>query len=104
MGIFIALLVLSFLIFFHELGHFIAARLFGVKVETFSIGFGKRVLSKKIGDTVWAISLITLGGYVKMKGQDDINPLHKSKDEDSYKSKKPWAKELSIGNYGKGAI
>ncbi len=60
MGIFIALLVLSFLIFFHELGHFIAARLFGVKVETFSIGFGKRVLSKKIGDTVWAISLIPL--------------------------------------------
>ncbi len=96
MGIFIALLVLSFLIFFHELGHFIAARLFGVKVETFSIGFGKRVLSKKIGDTVWAISLIPLGGYVKMKGQDDINPLHKSKDEDSYNSKKPWQRIIIL--------
>ncbi|NPA60946.1 MAG: RIP metalloprotease RseP [Epsilonproteobacteria bacterium] len=90
MGIFIALLVLSFLIFFHELGHFLAARLFGVRVDVFSIGFGKRIFTKKIGDTEWSISAIPLGGYVKMKGQDDTNPTLVSSDSDSYTQKKPW--------------
>jgi len=90
MSIIIALLVLSILIFFHELGHFTAARFFGVKVEVFSIGFGKRVLSKKIGDTLWSISMIPLGGYVKMKGQDDNDPTKVSYDSDSYTSKTPW--------------
>jgi regulator of sigma E protease len=90
MGIFIALIVLSFLIFFHELGHFLAARLFGVKVDVFSIGFGKKVFSKQIGDTEWSISAIPLGGYVKMKGQDDSDPLAVSYDSDSYNTKKPW--------------
>ncbi len=92
MGIFIALLVLSFLIFFHELGHFLMARFFGVRVDVFSIGFGKKVFSKQIGDTQWSISLIPLGGYVKMKGQDDSNPLDINYDSDSYTTKKPWQK------------
>jgi len=74
MGIVVALLVLSLLIFFHELGHFLAARLFGVHVEVFSIGFGKRLWTKKIGQTEWSLSAIPLGGYVKMKGQDDSDP------------------------------
>lgn len=90
MSIIIALLVLSVLIFLHELGHFLAARFFGVKVEVFSIGFGRKLLSKKIGDTVWSISAIPLGGYVKMKGQDDSDPTNISYDQDSYTSKTPW--------------
>ncbi|MFV0480920.1 MAG: RIP metalloprotease RseP [Campylobacteraceae bacterium] len=89
-GILYALLALSFLVFFHELGHFLAARFFKVKVEVFSIGFGKRILTKKIGETEYSISAIPLGGYVKMKGQDDSNPTAKSDDIDSYNSKKPW--------------
>ncbi|ANV97955.1 RIP metalloprotease RseP [Helicobacter enhydrae] len=84
-----ALLALSFLIFFHELGHFLVARFFGVKVEVFSIGFGKKLVSKTIGDTEYALSLIPLGGYVKMKGQNDSNPLEQSQDVDSYTSKTP---------------
>jgi regulator of sigma E protease len=96
MGIFIAFLILSFLIFFHELGHFLAAKFFGVYVEVFSIGFGKRVYTKKIGDTQWSISAIPLGGYVKMKGQDDTDPLAKSYDEDSYNSKKPWQRIIIL--------
>ena len=96
MSIFIALLVLSFLIFFHELGHFLMARFFGVKVDVFSIGFGKRLFTKKIGDTEWSISIIPLGGYVKMKGQDDSNPLDKNYDSDSYTTKKPWQKILIL--------
>ncbi|CAA6809544.1 MAG: Membrane-associated zinc metalloprotease [uncultured Sulfurovum sp.] len=90
MGILIALLVFSFLIFFHELGHFLAARYFGVHVEVFSIGFGKRILTKKFGATEWSFSMIPLGGYVRMKGQDDANPEVKSYDEDSYNSKTPF--------------
>lgn len=90
MGITVALLVLSFLIFFHELGHFTAARFFGVQVDVFSIGFGKKLFTKTIGKTQWSLSLIPLGGYVKMKGQNDADPTKKSYDEDSYNSKKPW--------------
>jgi len=90
MGIFTALIVFSFLIFFHELGHFLAARFFGVHVEVFSIGFGKRFLTKQIGDTEWSLSMIPLGGYVRMKGQDDSDPKFTNYDEDSYNSKSPW--------------
>lgn len=89
MSLLSALVALSFLIFFHELGHFLVARFFGVKVEVFSIGFGRKILKKTYGDTEYALSLIPLGGYVKMKGQDDSNPLECSQDHDSYTSKTP---------------
>lgn len=96
MGILVALLVLSLLIFFHELGHFTAARLLGVQVDVFSIGFGKRLWTKKIGKTEWSISAIPLGGYVKMKGQDDTDPTQVSYDEDSYNTKKPWQRIIIL--------
>ncbi len=94
--IFIALLALTVLVFFHELGHFLVARYFGVKVERFSIGFGKPVFKKVINGTEWVFAPILVGGYVKMKGQDDLNPLAKSSDPDSYNSKKPWQKILIL--------
>ncbi|PAF46642.1 RIP metalloprotease RseP [Helicobacter sp. 12S02634-8] len=90
MWIVIAILILSFLIFFHELGHFLVARAFGVRVEVFSIGFGKKLLCKTFGQTQYAISSIPLGGYVKLKGQDDTDPLAYSQDTDSYSAKAPW--------------
>jgi len=96
MGILVALLVLSVLIFFHELGHFAAARFFGVQVDVFSIGFGKRLWVKKIGKTEWSLSAIPLGGYVKMKGQDDTDPTAKSFDTDSYNAKKPWQRIIIL--------
>ena len=96
MGILIALLVLSVLIFFHELGHFTAARFFGVQVDVFSIGFGKRLWTKKIGKTEWSLSAIPLGGYVKMKGQDDSDPTAVSYDNDSYNTKKPWQRIIIL--------
>ncbi|MDM8517027.1 RIP metalloprotease RseP [Desulfobacterales bacterium HSG16] len=64
------LLVLGPLVFFHEFGHFIAARLCGVGVEVFSIGFGPRLFGKKRGRTDYRISAVPLGGYVKMTGDD----------------------------------
>ena len=91
-----AIIILSFLIFFHEFGHFLMARLVGVKVEVFSIGFGKKLLCKQIGDTNWCLSAIPLGGYVQMKGQDDTNPYLKNDDPDSYNSKTPWQRILIL--------
>jgi len=96
MGIITAILVLSFLIFFHELGHFIVARLVGVKVEVFSIGFGKKLICKQYGDTNYCLSAIPLGGYVQMKGQDDSDPTQKSDDPDSYTSKTPFQRILIL--------
>ncbi|MGZ3789313.1 MAG: RIP metalloprotease RseP [Bacteriovorax sp.] len=69
----IFILFLGPLVFFHELGHFFFARLFGVRVEVFSIGFGPKIFKKKYGDTEYAISAIPLGGYVKMFGDDPFN-------------------------------
>ncbi|MBO4533087.1 MAG: site-2 protease family protein [Treponema sp.] len=66
------ILCLFFLILFHEFGHFIAAKLFGVKVESFSIGFGPILLHKKIRGTDYRLSLIPLGGYCGMKGENDF--------------------------------
>lgn len=92
MGMIVSLLVLSGLIFFHELGHYMAARLMGVYVEVFSIGFGKKLFSFRKWDTEWSISAIPLGGYVRMKGQDDSDPSKKSYDDDSYNVKTPTQK------------
>lgn len=69
MGLLFAIFGLSFLIFFHELGHFLFARIFGVKVLTFSIGFGKKLITKHYKNTDFVISAIPLGGYVKLKGE-----------------------------------
>lgn len=90
MGTITFLLVLSFLVFFHELGHFLAARYFGVKVQVFSIGFGKQLYSKEWKGTTWQFALIPLGGYVKMKGQDDTKPGLIEEGNDSYNNKTPW--------------
>jgi regulator of sigma E protease len=68
-NIFALVIVLGVLIFFHELGHFLVARLLGVGVETFSLGFGPKIFGKKIGITDYRISAIPLGGYVKMVGE-----------------------------------
>lgn len=69
-SIFALIVVLGLLIFFHELGHFLVARLFGVGVERFSLGFGPKLVSKQIGITDYRISAIPLGGYVKMVGEE----------------------------------
>lgn len=86
------ILIISFLIFFHELGHFLAARSLGVKVEVFSIGFGEILLSKTINNTKYCLSALPLGGYVKLKGQDDLNPSLQNYDKDSYGSLSPIKK------------
>src|ERR1039457_6693092 len=66
----VVVIVLGFMIFIHELGHFMAAKAFGVRVEVFSLGFGKSLLHYKHGDTDYRISVLPFGGYVKMAGDD----------------------------------
>ena len=73
----IFLIVLSILVFIHELGHFLIARLFKVRVDEFAIGFPPRLFSFKKGETTYAINLIPLGGYVKIYGEgtgDEMSP------------------------------
>lgn len=80
-------IVLGIIVFVHELGHFIAARLMKVRVETFSFGFGKRLFGKKFGDTDIRFSLIPLGGYVKMAGEEDYEAKDPKPDEFSAKNR-----------------
>ena len=69
-SILVVVVVLGLMILIHELGHFLAAKFFGVRVLTFSIGFGKRLFGFKRGDTDYRVSVLPLGGYVKMAGDD----------------------------------
>src|SRR5229473_8399902 len=66
-------IVLGFMILIHEFGHYAAAKYFGVRVEVFSIGFGKRLLGFTRGETDYRISAIPLGGYVKMSGENPMD-------------------------------
>ena len=66
----VAILVFVLLIIIHELGHFLAAKSLGVRVNEFAVGFGPKLLSKKLGETVYKVNLIPLGGYCAMEGED----------------------------------
>lgn len=82
------LFVLGVLVFVHELGHFLLARWNGVRVLTFSLGFGPKLLKFRRGDTEYAISAIPLGGYVKMAGESPDDPRAGAPDE--FMSKTKW--------------
>ena len=92
------LVVLGVLIFFHELGHFLAAKYFGVKVLKFSLGFGPKLVGKQMGETEYLISALPLGGYVKMLGEnveEDEEQLSPEDEEKSF-SNKHVAKRIAI--------
>jgi regulator of sigma E protease len=82
------LFVLGVLIFVHELGHFLMARRIGVRVLTFSLGFGPKLLSFRRGDTEYCISAVPLGGYVKMAGENPEDTRTGAPDE--FLSKGKW--------------
>ncbi len=92
MMLIVAVLMLAFLIFVHELGHFTIARICGVEVEVFSIGFGKKLCFFKLFGTQFALSLIPLGGYVKLKGMDKEENGTNESANDSYAQKSPFQK------------
>ena len=92
---------LGLVIFFHELGHFAVAKCCNVHVDRFSIGIGPILWSRQKGETEYALSALPLGGYVKMLGQDDMDPNQMTSDEiaenpRSYSEKKVWQRMLII--------
>lgn len=98
--IILAILGIGFTIIFHEFGHFLFAKLFNVRIPSFSIGFGPRIIEKKIGETTFAISAIPLGGYVEVAGSPEVGQgeqLHAAEKGDrSFNSKPFWQKLLII--------
>lgn len=88
-------LLLGILVFVHEFGHFIVARMCGVKVEVFSLGFGKKILQYKWGDTNYCLSLIPFGGYVKMYGEQGGEIVPEDQRHMSFTHKSVW-KRISI--------
>ncbi|MEK7306385.1 MAG: site-2 protease family protein, partial [Nitrospirota bacterium] len=74
-SIFAFVFVLGILVFFHELGHYLVARRIGVKVLKFSLGFGPKLVGRKIGETEYLISAVPLGGYVKLLGEDPTEEM-----------------------------
>ena len=91
------IVVLGILIFVHELGHFLFAKLFKVRVLKFSLGFGPKIFGKTIGDTEYLISAFPLGGYVKMFGENPDEQEDASGDsEASFAHKKVWQRFLIV--------
>jgi regulator of sigma E protease len=90
-------IVLGILVFVHELGHFILAKRLGVTVLKFSLGFGPKLIGKKIGETEYQIAVFPLGGFVKPLGED---PSEQVKEEDRHRSlwaQPIWKRALIIG-------
>jgi regulator of sigma E protease len=90
------IIVLGILVFVHELGHFLLAKRLGVGVLTFSLGFGKKLIGKKIGETQYQIAAVPLGGFVKLIGE---NPEEEVKEEDrarSFSMQPIWKRFLII--------
>ena len=91
MTIIYALLIICVLIFFHELGHFMAAKACGVKVNEFAIGMGPKVLKKQKGETLYSVRAFPLGGFCAMEGEDED-----SQDERAFNRKSVWKKAIII--------
>jgi len=89
--IIITFFTLIVLIILHEFGHFILAKIFGVKVEEFGLGYPPRIFGKKIGETIYSLNLLPFGGFVKIYGQEE--PI---KDPKSFSSKPFWQRALII--------
>ena len=92
MGILIFILILAVLVLSHELGHFLSARIFKVKVDEFGIGFPPRIFAKKRGETTYSVNALPLGGFVKLYGEDGE---HKS-DQGSFSHKPIWQRTIIL--------
>ena len=92
-SIVISIVIISVLIFIHELGHFLAARKSGMACEEFGFGIPPRIWGKKIGQTVYTINLIPFGGFVRIKGESDGEG---SRDQDSFVIKPAWKRLIVV--------
>ncbi|PKN70633.1 MAG: RIP metalloprotease RseP [Deltaproteobacteria bacterium HGW-Deltaproteobacteria-12] len=90
------IVLLGVLIFIHELGHFLAARIGGVGVVKFSLGFGPKIFGKKIGETEYVLSWIPLGGFVKLFGESENESLSPEDERRSFLKQPTWKKMLIV--------
>jgi len=90
------ILVLGPLIFIHEFGHFLCAKLFGIRVLKFSLGFGPKVFGKTVGDTEYLLSAFPLGGYVKMYGESPSEEVASNEESFSFSHKPLWQRFLVV--------
>jgi len=86
-----AVLIFAVMIFVHELGHFIAAKSLGVKVNEFALGMGPKIISKQKGETLYSLRLFPIGGFCAMEGEDE-----KTDNERSFSNKKPWKRLIIL--------
>jgi regulator of sigma E protease len=91
-----AAVLLGILIFVHELGHFLVAKLMGVKVLKFSLGFGPKIVGRKYGDTEYLLAAVPLGGYVKMLGEEPGEELDESERMRAYNYQAIWKRFLIV--------
>ena len=92
-----AIVLLGFCIFVHELGHLLGGMMVGIKAKVFSLGYGKGILKKKIGDTVFQITPIPFGGYCQFYGEDPSE--ERSGSEHEFLTAAPW-RRMVIPNGG----
>jgi regulator of sigma E protease len=90
------ILVLGPLIFIHEFGHFLFAKLFGIRVLKFSLGFGPKVFGRTVGDTEYLLSAFPLGGYVKMYGESITDEVASDQQKFSFSHKAIWQRFLVV--------
>ena len=91
-------ILLGTLVFFHELGHYLVARYYGVRVEVFSLGFGPKLFGIQKGETYYCISLIPLGGYVKLFGDNPRQTLTEEQKKRAFLTQKVWPKSaIALG-------
>jgi regulator of sigma E protease len=86
-------LILGVLIFIHELGHFLSAKFFGVKVEEFGFGLPPKIWGKKKGETEYTVNALPIGGFVRLTGEDSEEP---SKDPRNFISQAPWKRAVMV--------
>ncbi len=94
------LIGLSLVVFVHELGHFLAAKWAGVAVQEFALGFGKKILGFRRGETLYRINAVPLGGYIKMLGQEDFNPGATAEHDPRSWQRAPAGKKIVILSAG----
>ena len=94
------LIGLSLVVFVHEFGHFLAAKWAGVAVQEFALGFGKKILGFRRGETLYRINAVPLGGYIKMLGQEDFNPGATAEHDPRSWQRAPAGKKIVILSAG----
>ena len=89
--VFVAIVIFAVMIFVHELGHFIAAKILGVKVNEFALGMGPKIISKQKGETLYSLRIFPIGGFCSMEGEDE-----ETSDERAFNKKKPWKRFIIL--------